>query len=168
VLLLPSSALCAFFWLMGAATLEAVLTERLRPDDYNSRDPLAELTLCLGGKRGAVMQDLALHDLAQCAWDRAAARRAEVFADETGARWAPLGAHCLAGIAAVGAALAEALPKRPAAALAVSGAGAGGAAPAASAAFTRWNAPAPAAGKVRAAPVVCALRQACACSEGGA
>jgi nucleoporin NDC1 len=63
---LLGGSLCAFCWLMGAAALEVVFTERLRPDDYSDRDVLAAMSACLGGKKGDLMQGLALHD-ARCA-----------------------------------------------------------------------------------------------------
>lgn len=59
---LLASSLCAFCWLMAAAALEVVFTERLRPDDYSDRDVLAAMAASLAGKRGDLMQGLALHD----------------------------------------------------------------------------------------------------------
>lgn len=59
---LLAGSLCAFCWLMAGATLEVVFTERLRPDDYSERDVLAAMAASLAGRRGDVMQGLALHD----------------------------------------------------------------------------------------------------------
>lgn len=136
---------CAFCWLAAAAALEVVFSERLRPDDYADREPLAAQAACLSGKRGELMAALALHDvrwgagwrrrgqaggaelwrslrscrgslwrrLGSAVWrdrvpcacpavahplrsrlagdvGKAAARRADMFADETGERWKPV------------------------------------------------------------------------------
>ena len=63
---LLGGSLCVFCWLIGSSALEVVFTERLRPDDYSDRDALAAMSACLGGKKGDLMQGLALHD-ARCA-----------------------------------------------------------------------------------------------------
>lgn len=98
---LLAGTLCTFGWLAGAAVLEVVLTEQLRPGGYSERDELAALTACLKGSRGPIMRDLALQDLCHLATadtPAAAARRGEVWADDTGDRWRPLGQACLAEV----------------------------------------------------------------------
>eukprot|EP00887_Chlorella_sp_A99_P003120 scaffold9.g3120.t1 len=105
---------CAFCWLAGAAVLEAVLTERLRPGDYGERNELAAMTVCLKGGRGPLMRDLALQDLCQLATGAAAgpggARRAELWADDSGDRWRLLGEACLADLQACGGGAARGEP----------------------------------------------------------
>lgn len=136
---LLAGALCAFGWLAGAAVLEVVLTERLRPDDYCDRDVLGAMAACLSGGKGPLMRDLALHDLSLLATadvSAAAWRRQEVWADESGERWKPLGDACLAQLAVVQHAAAAALPQgaAPAAARGATSAATGGQGQA-----RRWN-----------------------------
>lgn len=94
---LCASFLCVLCWSVGAVGLEVVFTERLRPEDYDAPDPLAAMEVCLEGSRGVIMRDLALHDLSLMAVDpgKYAWRLTEVFADDSGARWKPLGQHCV-------------------------------------------------------------------------
>lgn len=111
---LLAGALCTFCWLMSSAALEVVFTERLRPDDYSDRDVLRAMVACLAGKRGGLMQGLALHDASLLAGDvgRAALRRADMFADESGDRWKPVAVACIAELDAVSAAVGAALQQQ--------------------------------------------------------
>jgi len=105
---------CVFMWLLGSIILEVVFTERLQAHDYGTRDPLAGMTDCLDGKQGVIMCDLALNDLAVLSEEpqKAAWRRTDVFRDESGDRWSPLGQHCVASLAQLSTAMAEALPRK--------------------------------------------------------
>ncbi|KAL4434686.1 hypothetical protein ABPG77_002809 [Micractinium sp. CCAP 211/92] len=136
---LLAGSLCAFCWLMAGATLEVVFTERLRPDDYSERDVLAAMAASLAGRRGDLMQGLALHDASLLASDvgKAALRRADIFADESGDRWKPVAAVCISELDTLSAAAAAAAAQQKPA-----GAAAGAASGAASGATQsrKWNA----------------------------
>ena len=43
--------LCALCWLLGSAALEAVMTERLRPDDYSDENAVEAMMACLAGQK---------------------------------------------------------------------------------------------------------------------
>lgn len=117
--LISASTLSTLCWLAGTIAFEVVFTERLRPDDYGSKDCLKALEICLDGRNGVVMQDLALFDLSLVATDmgKASWRREEIFADDSGGRWRPLASHCTAIINRIAESMAVALPRKgPAAA----------------------------------------------------
>lgn len=128
-------SLCAFCWLMAAAALEVVFTERLRPDDYSDREVLAAMAASLAGKRGDLMQGLALHDASLLASDvgKVALRRTELFADENGDRWRHVAAACIAELDALAAAVAAGVAQQLSA-------GAAGGPPSTATQSRKWNA----------------------------
>jgi nucleoporin NDC1 len=134
--LITTSTLCLLCWLIGTITFEVVFTERLRPDDYGTRDCLKAMELCLDARKGVIMQDLALFDLSLVATDvgRASWRREEIFADDSGARWRPLASNCMSILSQLAESMAVALPKK--------GSAAAGrrTSSSAAAAETKWNA----------------------------
>jgi nucleoporin NDC1 len=111
------SALCTLCWLVGTIAFEVVFTERLRPDDYGTKECLRAMEVCLEGRNGVVMQDLALFDLSLVATDagKASWRREEIFADDSGGRWRPLATHCMGILNQIADSMAVALPKKAAA-----------------------------------------------------
>ena len=112
--ILGTSTLCALCWLIGTIAFEVVFTERLRADDYGGKDVLQEMDICLGGKNGVIMRDLALHDLSSIATDpgKASWRKKEIFADDSGARWRPLAQVCVDDVTILLDAMGVALPKK--------------------------------------------------------
>lgn len=111
---LATSTFCTLCWLVGTVAFEVVFTERLRADDYGGKDALQAMEICLGGKNGVIMRDLALHDLSSLATDpgKGSWRRKEIFADDSGARWRPLAQFCVAEVTKLLDAMAVALPRR--------------------------------------------------------
>lgn len=126
-----ASMLCTLCWLTGTVALEVVISERLRSDDYGSRDVLTamqswltdhpmrsavigngELSSFTSGSsllmskagKAAIIKDLTLHDLSFMAKERGKSlswRREEIFADETGSKWQPFGMYCIDALNAV-------------------------------------------------------------------
>jgi nucleoporin NDC1 len=134
--LITTSALCLLCWLAGTIAFEVVFTERLRPDDYGSKDCLKAMEACLDNSKGVLMQDFTLFDLSLVATDmgKASWRREEIFADDSGARWSPLASNCMGIINEIAESMASALPKK------VAAAGAGKTSTTSSAAAaTKWN-----------------------------
>ncbi|GAB4816254.1 hypothetical protein N2152v2_003300 [Parachlorella kessleri] len=113
-----AASLCCLCWLLGVAVLDVVLSERLRPEDYPSKDVLGAMLACIDNKqargRGEMMRDLVLYDFSCLVGERsrdADWRRQDVFADESGERWRPLGTFCITEVEALTATLAAALPQ---------------------------------------------------------
>lgn len=94
---------CALCWQASAAALQIVMTERLKPDDYSSRDSMKGMTACLQGARGGLMKSLALHDLVYVSSTRGrgAWRRGDIFLDESGDTWTPIATACIAEVNAI-------------------------------------------------------------------
>jgi hypothetical protein len=95
-------------WSMEDSIIDIVITERPRLRDYDSKSVMSAMQECLDGKRGDIMQMLALYDLSLIPTDGEAAihqkkdgssklswRRSVVFGDDSGLMWNRLASLCV-------------------------------------------------------------------------
>lgn len=100
------SSMLLLLWSLGDSMTDIIMSERLRIGDYDSKKVLEAMQDCLDGKRGDLMQMLALYDLSLIPSDgdtnkKAMWRMREIFADDSGATWSRVASLCtdiLAGI----------------------------------------------------------------------
>ena len=93
------SSVLMLFWSFGDSMADIVMTERPRLGDYDSKKVLMAIQECLDGKKGDLMQMLALYDLSLIPSDGDANtkklwRRREIFADDSGVTWNRLALIC--------------------------------------------------------------------------
>ncbi len=86
------SCILMLFWSLGDSMADIVMTERPRLGDYDSKKVLGAIQQCLDGKKGELMQMLALYDLSLIPSDgdtnkKKLWRRREIFADDSGVTW---------------------------------------------------------------------------------
>ena len=93
-------------WSMEDSIIDIVITERPRLRDYNSKNVMPAMQECLDGKRGDIMQMLALYDLSLIPTDGESAvqkkdgsklswRRRVIFGDDSGVMWNRLASLCV-------------------------------------------------------------------------
>lgn len=93
------ASILILFWSLGDSMMDIVMTERPRLGDYDSKKVLEAIQECLNGKRGELMQLLALYDLSLIPSDGDTNkmllwRRKEIFADDSGVTWSRMALFC--------------------------------------------------------------------------
>jgi len=88
---------CLALWSLGASLVEIIFSERLRLGDYDSKDVMATMYECVDYQKGELMHILSLHDLSLLPTDtsKAAWRRKQIFADDSGVLWNKFSSVCM-------------------------------------------------------------------------